>query len=40
MFDNQNRLSQKHTENLVGMMKNNSLVLGQQPAETPAREDE
>ena len=29
-----------HAESLVKIMKNSSLVLGKQPAETPAREFE
>ena len=40
MFCNRNRLFPKLTERLMRIMENNSLVLGKQPAETPAREDE
>ena len=40
MLYNQNNFFLKHAECLIRMMKNSSVLVGKQPAETPAREDE
>ena len=40
MFYNRNKQFPKHDEGLIRTMKNNTLVLGTQYAETQTREDE
>ena len=40
MFDNQQRFFPKHAKRWLRIIKKNSLVMGEQPAETSARGEE